>query len=191
MKRALTFGLAFLCAGLLATDSYSKKIASTSKQPQTQRQLKPNSVKKDTTGAKQSKLKQEEAIIDSLLKSENHPLSLTPKRTVRLWFAAWINRDIDVVMAYLPQMNPERMMRIRSIWEQFMTDKRHIKRIVEISPPVIKPIKGGGHLAKMKVKVETTPKFHGKRESKTVRVFDHVFFKQHRENGPWLFDGGF
>ncbi len=125
-------------------------------------------------------------------KGVRHPLRLTPEDTLRTILEAYIARDIETVLAYLPPVireNPERMAQFREIWSSYMTDERHVKRIVEIRLDKITSV-GEDKVARLWAKIETTPRFSGAPDlGGNIREYRWAL-RQLKGKGPWFHDGG-
>jgi len=125
-------------------------------------------------------------------KDARHPLELTPEDTLRTLLEAFIRRDIETVLAYYHpsvRANPERIARIRQGMGSYMTDRKHVKRIVEIRLDKI-TASGEDKVATLWAKIETTPRFSGVLDlGGNVREYRWVL-RQLKGKGPWFHDGG-
>lgn len=125
-------------------------------------------------------------------KGARHPLVLTPEETLRTILMAYIAWDIETVLAYLPKAvrdNPQRMAQLREAWSRYMTDQRHVKRVVEIRLDKIIS-RGKDRVALLRAKIETTPGFSGAPDlGGNVREYRWAL-RQVEGKGPWLHDGG-
>jgi hypothetical protein len=121
-----------------------------------------------------------------------HPLKLTPEETLRTILMAYVARDIETVLAYLPPVaraNPERMTRLREQWGYYMTDQAHVKRVVEIRLDKVTS-SGKDRVAVLWTKIETTPRFSGVPDlGGNIREYRWVL-RQAEGKGPWFHDGG-
>jgi len=125
-----------------------------------------------------------------------HPQVLTADQTVKVFLEGFVARDIETIMAYLPNGESERMKQWRekmsNLFKRFMSEKRHIKKINGIK---IKETRDSdrGKMAMIITTFETTPNFSGRSsvnaEGKTVATYNWAFL-QKDEKSPWLFDGG-
>lgn len=139
---------------------------------------------------------QEKEIVKKQEGVHPHPLALSPEETIRMILEGYINRDIEKVMTYYPKGeggNWERWLnRVRETTAYRMTDKKHVKRIVDITLKGIKDDKAD-KIAYLQAKVETTPNFSGecKLEADGIYVASYQWIlRQPKGKGPWHYDGG-
>ena len=129
-------------------------------------------------------------------KIESHPLILSPEETLRTYLNAFIAKDIDTVMAYLPDWKSEQIKKWRErmtvFFKKRMTERRHIKAVIEVKLKKIEEQKDG-KLAFLEAKIETSPKFSGSvlcdSNGKCVVTYKWAF-RQYNGKGTWFFDGG-
>lgn len=125
-------------------------------------------------------------------KEVRHPLELTPEQTLKTLLEAFIARDIERALAYVHPVlhdNPERIARLREGWGSYMTDRKHVKRIVEIRLEAI-TARGEDKVATLWTKIETTPRFSGVPDlGGNVREY-RWSLRQLKGKGPWFHDGG-
>lgn len=125
-----------------------------------------------------------------------HPLPLTPEKTMEIFLNAFINKDIDTVMAYLPDLKTNQCDawrgKMKTVYSKFMTPERHIKSF--ISATVLETKKEESVIrVTIEAVCETTPKFTGAvdcDDNGKCSVTLKWIFVQSANNTPWLFDGG-
>lgn len=125
-----------------------------------------------------------------------HPQVLSPDKTLRVFLEAFIARDIDTVMAYIPGRSDQGLAKWREKYRKvslgFMKDDKHIKKILSINVQEIKK-NGNDSLAIMTASLETTPQFSGMAvtdsSGKTTVTYRWVFL-QSGKNTHWVLDGG-
>jgi hypothetical protein len=133
-------------------------------------------------------------------KGEVHPVSTTPEKTLDIFLTAFIQRDIDAVMAYIPSgegdQNKEWRDQTRTNALEHMTNKRHVKSIIGIQLEKIEN-RRAGKIAHIISKIEISPDFFGAginvkdSEGKSRAIFKWKF-RQVNDQGPWFYDeGGF
>lgn len=138
-------------------------------------------------------------ILGNMIPAENpvkHPMVLTPEKTAEVFMSAFITKDIDTIMAYIPDGNSESFKewreKMKTIYKKYMTDARHIKKIIEIRVDKIQEEKRG-KVATIIITIETTSEFSNSvnidSQGKPMATYRWVFLKK-SENSPWLFDGG-
>ncbi len=121
-----------------------------------------------------------------------HPMKLSPEKTLEVYISAFIARDVDTVMSY-HQGSSDHKEKMKQSWLDLMTDKKHIKRIVAIKR--LKEWKSkGSRTVKLSAEYVATLFFKGsdalsfilgKRSIK--RTWQLI---QTRRNGPWYFNSG-
>lgn len=127
---------------------------------------------------------------------KNHPLILSPEETLRIFLQAYIDRDVETIMAYLPNDNSEEIKiwreKYRTFCQKYMSPTRCIVDIIEIKLIQIEN-QAGSRTAIMTTILETSPEFSGltvtDNSGKSTVVYRWAFC-QTKENSPWLFDGG-
>jgi hypothetical protein len=124
------------------------------------------------------------------------PQVLSPEETLKIYLNAFISRDIDTAMAYLPNGTGKQITawreRARAIRLAFMSEKKHIIAIdsiklikVETQESVTRAI--------LEAIIVTTPRFSGAvtcdEQGKCTASLQWTF-RQYKQDGPWLYDGG-
>jgi hypothetical protein len=136
------------------------------------------------------------AIEYSEKKVKTHPMILSPEETLKTYLNAFIAKNINTVMAYLPDGRTEQIKKWRERMKIFfmrrMTERKHIKAVIGVKLAEIKEQKNG-KLAFLEAKIETSPKFSGSvncdPNGKCVATYKWSF-RQYYGKGPWFFDGG-
>lgn len=136
------------------------------------------------------------AISGSNQREKSHPMILSPEETLKAYLNAFIAKDIDTVMAYLPDWKSEQIKKWRERMTLFfknrMTERKHIKAVIEVKLEKIEEQKDS-KLAFLEAKIETSPKFSGSvicdSNGKCFVTYKWAF-RQYDGKGPWLFDGG-
>ncbi len=127
---------------------------------------------------------------------KSHPMSLSPQETLKIYLNSFIAQDIDMVMTYLPDWKSEQIKkwreRMKLFFKKRMTERKHIKAVIEVKLEKIEEQKGG-RIAFLEAKIETSPKFSGSvncdPNGKCVATYKWAF-RQYHGKGPWFFDGG-
>ncbi|MGE5340940.1 MAG: hypothetical protein ACM3SY_05595 [Candidatus Omnitrophota bacterium] len=124
------------------------------------------------------------------------PQKLSPEETLKVYLNAFISRDINTVMAYLPNGTGEKISawreRVKMIYQAYMVEKRHIKAVESIKLIKIETQKTA-KLAIMEAILVTSPKFSGAvicDGNGKCTVTLQWAFRQETSDAPWLFDGG-
>ena len=123
-----------------------------------------------------------------------HPKRMSPEKTLETYLNAFIARDIDTVMAYY-QGSSEWQEKMKQNWQDLMTEKKHIKRIVNVR--LIKTWRENGRrTAELSGEFVATWFFKGSNILSSL-LGNHSIkrkwkFYQARKNGPWYYnEGGF
>jgi len=125
-----------------------------------------------------------------------HPKILSPEESLKTFLNAFVSKDIDTVMAYIPNGTGKSITqwreRIKLIFQSRMSERKHIKAVESIE--LVKIEKGKtGKLATMKSTIVTSPNFSGAvvcdDNGKCTATYKWLFRKS-KEDSPWLYDGG-
>lgn len=129
-------------------------------------------------------------------KTEIIPQAISPEETLKIYLNAFISRDIDTVMAYLPNGTSKEFTawreRAKAINQTYMSDKKHIKAIDSIKLIKIETI-GKIKRAIIEAVIITTPNFSGAvtcDEHGKCNAILQWTFRQYKQDAPWLYDGG-
>lgn len=124
------------------------------------------------------------------------PQVLSPEETLKIYLNAFISRDIDTVMAYLPNGTGKQITawreRMKAISQAYMSEKKHVIAVESIKLIKIETL-DTGKSAIIEATIVTTPKFSGAvscdEQGKCTASLQWTF-RQYKQDGPWLFDGG-
>jgi hypothetical protein len=124
------------------------------------------------------------------------PQALSPEETLKIYLNAFISRDIDTVMAYLPNGTGKQITawreRAKALSQARMSDKKHVIAIDSIKLIKIET-QDSAKRAIMEATIVTTPNFSEAvtcdGQGKCTASLQWTF-RQYKQDGPWLFDGG-
>jgi hypothetical protein len=126
----------------------------------------------------------------------SHPRSLSPEETLRVILQAYIDDDMETIMAYYPKDSSIdfkfRLERFRRSIERRMTEEMHVEKIIEIKPSVVKT-EGDDKVARIKATIAVTEEFSPfvqKTAGGDYVVSYTWFLRQIKGTGPWYYDGG-
>jgi hypothetical protein len=124
------------------------------------------------------------------------PKILSPEESLKTFLNAFASKDIDTVMAYIPNGTGKEITewreRIKLLFQSRMSERKHIKAVESITLIKIETGKTG-KLATMEATIVTTPNFSNAvtcdENGKCTATYKWLF-RQAKEDGPWLHDGG-
>jgi len=124
------------------------------------------------------------------------PQVLSPEETLKIYLNAFISRDIDTAMAYLPNGAGKQITawreRMKAINQVYMSEKKHVIAVESINLIKIETL-DTGKSAIIEATIVTTPKFSGAvscdQQGKCTASLQWTF-RQYKQDGPWLYDGG-
>jgi hypothetical protein len=133
-------------------------------------------------------------------KSLSHPVVTTPENTLAIYLNAFIEKDIDAVMAYVPEGEGDQLKKwreqVKANAQDFMTTKKYVKNIIGITLQKVENQKGG-KVAYLLSKIEVSQDFFGPgidisdSHGKSSIICKWVF-RQPDLQGPWFYaEGGF